>query len=144
MMTSSSKGPDQVKIVVESAYEVLETVVDEAHDFCMRCESPDDVLHKVMLLTSEAVTNAIKHGNQLAKDKVVRVEFYRHDQMLEVWVQDEGDGFVREEIPNPLAEEHLLDTGGRGIFLIERIADEVRYELGGRRVGMFFSLNQAS
>jgi len=143
-MTSSSTEPDPVKIVVESAYDVLETVVDKAHDFCLQCQCSDDVLHKVMLLTSEAVTNAIKHGNQLSKDKVVHVEFYHRNEALEVWVQDEGEGFERKEIPNPLAEEHLLDTGGRGIFLIERMADEVRYELDGRRVGMFFALNQVS
>jgi serine/threonine-protein kinase RsbW len=58
--------------------------------------------------------------------------------VIEVWVEDEGEGFVRRDIPDPLSAEHLLDTGGRGIFLIERMADEVRYERDGRRVGMIF------
>jgi len=138
-MTKTSKSaPNYLKIVVESSFSELETVVDQAHDFCMSCSSGEELVHKVMLLTSEAVTNAIKHGNRLADGKTVVVEFISKDSEVEVWVQDEGEGFVRGEIPDPLAEEHLLDPGGRGIFLIERIADEVRYELGGRRVGMIF------
>ena len=54
-------------------------------------------------------------------------------------VEDEGEGFEREEIADPLASENLLEDGGRGIFLIERMADEVIYENGGRRVGIILT-----
>ena len=138
MTMPAPSGSNYAKIVVASSFSALEKVVDQAHDFCISCCDNDDLTHKVMLLTSEAVTNAMKHGNRLAEDKNVEIEFINRGDVIEVWVEDEGEGFVREDVPNPLSEEHLLDTGGRGIFLIERMADEVRYERDGRRVGMIF------
>lgn len=91
-----------------------------------------------MLLTSEAVTNAIEHGNAFDESKSVVLEFISRDSLLEVWVEDEGGGYVRSEVADPLSEEHLLSEGGRGIFLIEHLADEVRYSNNGRRIGMLF------
>ncbi len=138
-MTTDSES-NYLKIVVESSFSVLDMIVDKASDFCIASDSSEEVRHKVMLLSSEAVTNAIKHGNALADDKTVEVEFFHRDAGIEIWVQDEGDGFNREDIPDPLATEHLMDIGGRGIFLIEELADEVRYELDGRRVGILLKM----
>jgi serine/threonine-protein kinase RsbW len=141
---TTDNGPNNVRMVVESSFSVLEKVVDEAHDFCVNCSASEDVLHRVMLLTSEAVTNAIKHGNKLAEDKSVEIEFIHKNGAIEIWIQDEGDGFQRDNIPDPLADEQLLAVGGRGIFLIEEIADDVRYEQDGRKVGMFFRMTPES
>ena len=116
----------------------LEAVVDKARSFFESQTNDMNILHKVMLVTSEAVTNGMKHGNKLDEGKSVCVDFRCSDRSIEVWVEDEGKGFDREAIPDPLSSEHLLDEGGRGIFLIEKMADEVRYEMGGRRIGMIF------
>ena len=53
-------------------------------------------------------------------------------------VEDEGEGFLRSAVGDPLAEDNLLEDGGRGLFLIERMADDVRYERGGRRTVIRF------
>ncbi len=138
MTSATHPGAHSERLVVESSYSELEVVVDAAYSFFSAYTDNMDLLHKVMLLTSEAVTNGMKHGNKLAAGKTVTVDFKCNTPYLEVWGEDEGEGFIREDIPDPLSAEHLMDEGGRGVFLIEKMADEVRYELGGRRIGMIF------
>lgn len=137
---TSATHPDlhNQRLVVKSSYSELEKAVDAAYSFFSAYTDNMDLLHKVMLLTSEAVTNGMNHGNKLVANKTVTIDFKCNTQYLEIWVEDEGEGFVREDIPDPLSAEHLMDEGGRGIFLIEEIADEVHYEMGGRRVGIIF------
>ncbi|MCZ6758263.1 MAG: ATP-binding protein [Bacteroidetes bacterium] len=140
MRSTEDEGSNFMRLVVDSSYSELESVINQALSFFASHTDNMDVIHKVMLLTSEAVTNGMKHGNQLDKNKSVVIDFMCHENSFEVWVEDEGNGFDRDAIPDPLSSEHLMDEGGRGIFLIEKMADEVNYEKGGRRVGMVFNL----
>jgi serine/threonine-protein kinase RsbW len=91
-------------------------------------------VYTAVLLASEAATNAIEHGNKLDTTRKVRISYIVQDGSVEMHFEDEGSGFNRADIPDPLSDENILDDGGRGIFLIERLADAVRYENGGRRV----------
>lgn len=116
----------------------MDQVIDTTQEFIGRHEPDEDRAYTILLLASEAITNAIEHGNALDESKTVLVDMWARNGHVEIWVEDEGPGFVRKEVPDPLAREHLLDEGGRGIFLIEQLADEVRYELDGRRIGMLF------
>jgi serine/threonine-protein kinase RsbW len=125
-------------LTISSKFENLEDVVERAESFFSGVSSDDDFVYNAVLLTSEAVTNAIEHGNSLDPSKSVYIEFISTDDTHELWVEDEGPGFAPEDVKDPLREENLLEDGGRGIFLIEHLADEVRYEKGGRRIGMVF------
>lgn len=125
-------------IEIFSTFDELEKIVDEAELFFASCFSDDEKVYMGVLLTSEAVSNAIEHGNALDASKKVLIEFHSTPEFVELWVEDEGHGFVREDLKDPLAEEHLCDDSGRGIFLMEKLADEVRFEKGGRRIGLFF------
>lgn len=132
---SETSDPIQ-RIEISSRFEELELVVDAAEAFYTRCFKEEDRIFTGVLLASEAVTNAIEHGNKNDQSKQVVIEFRIRAGRSECWVEDEGDGFVREDIADPLASENLLEDGGRGIFLIERMADDVIYENGGRRIGI--------
>ena len=127
-------------IDIPSSFDELEQIVDEAESFFGSCFKDDEKVYTGVLLASEMVTNAIEHGNQLDASKRVFIQFIRNDSEVELWVEDQGEGFNREDIKDPLADEQLLADGGRGIFLIERLADRVQYEKGGRRVGAFFQV----
>lgn len=111
-------------------------VVDAAEAFYRTCFEDDEKIFTGVLLASEAVTNAIEHGNENDASKRVLIEFQFIPGRAECWVEDEGAGFDRDAVADPLASENLLEDGGRGIFLIERLADEVVYEKGGRRIGI--------
>lgn len=131
-------------LTIFSTFEDLEEVVERAEKFFSSVSSDAEYVYKAVLLTSEAVTNAIEHGNSFDETKSVQIEFISTDEGDQLWVEDEGEGFSPEDVKDPLREENLLSDGGRGIFLIEQIADEVRYEKGGRRIGMFFHRNSDS
>lgn len=108
--------------------------MDETETFFSALSDDGDFIYTAVLLASEAATNAIEHGNQLDASRTVSITYIHRDATVEMHFEDEGDGFNRADIPDPLSDENILDDGGRGIFLIERLADEVRYEKGGRRV----------
>jgi serine/threonine-protein kinase RsbW len=95
-----------------------------------------DALFAIRLSLGEALTNAIKHGNQRAPHKLVRVEAKIADDQIEIIVEDEGCGFDRAAIPNPTLDENLIKPSGRGIHLIETYMDEVHWSHGGRCLKM--------
>jgi serine/threonine-protein kinase RsbW len=125
-------------IALKSAFDQLEMVVEETERFVRQHEDDDDVVYNIVLLTSEAVTNAIEHGNALDESKNVVLGFKVAGEFVTVSVQDEGEGFKASSVPNPLDRENLFSDGGRGLYLMEALADEIRYEDGGRRVVMRF------
>ena len=86
------------------------------------------------LSLEEALMNAIKHGNRLSDDKVVKVACELAPARSRVVVTDEGEGFTPEAVPDPTAEENLDATGGRGILLMRNFMTEVTYSEGGRRL----------
>lgn len=81
--------------------------------------------HKLLVGTTEAVNNAIIHGNKSDPDKYVTVTVQIRKHYIIVSISDEGGGFNPEEIPNPLDEENLLKESGRGLFLMQTLMDEV-------------------
>jgi len=81
--------------------------------------------HKLLVATTEAVNNAIIHGNKANPDKQVAVKVVIRKHYVVVRVRDEGGGFDPDKIPNPLDEENLLKESGRGLFLMQTLMDEV-------------------
>ncbi len=81
--------------------------------------------HKLLVATTEAVNNAIMHGNKSKPEKTVTVDVTIKKRYIVIRVCDEGGGFDPEEIPNPLDEENLLKESGRGLFLMQTLMDEV-------------------
>lgn len=86
---------------------------------------------------NEALANAVQHGceNDPAKEVEILVECDPSSGMLIV-VKDPGCGFDPADIPNPIVGEQLYADHGRGIFLINELMDEVRYENGGTEIWM--------
>ncbi len=91
-------------------------------------------LFAMRLALEEALVNAIKHGNKLSDDKVVRVACVLNDEAARVVIKDQGDGFDPDDVPDPTAEENLDRTCGRGIMLMRSFMTEVRYGDRGREV----------
>lgn len=76
---------------------------------------------------SEALANAILYGNNADPAKRVRVEVELSREELALVVYDEGAGFDPGVVPDPTLPENLERAGGRGIFLLRELMDEVRY-----------------
>ena len=127
---------DHVHLDVASTHAQLEVVVERVQDFAAQHTDDEEMAYCLVLITSEAATNAMKHGNTFDEEKHVLVDLYAYADRFEVHVEDEGDGFNRADIADPLEEENLTSTGGRGLLLIETMADAVTLGKGGRRIGI--------
>lgn len=113
----------------------VEVLIEEIAD---KYQLPDDTFANMMTCLSEAVNNAIIHGNQNdpAKKVIVNAEV---DGRRIVWtVTDEGDGFDPDYIPDPTAPENLELLSGRGVFIIKQLADQCIFNGRGNEIELHF------
>jgi serine/threonine-protein kinase RsbW len=117
---------------------LVEVFIDEIRG---ALEFKDDVYGNVMVAVTEAVNNSIFHGNKSLGGKrvFIRCESVNPYRIV-VCVQDEGSGFDPEKLPDPTAPENLENPGGRGVFLMRHLSDDIQFEEGGRCVKMFFNI----
>ena len=90
----------------------------------------------LFIALDEAFVNAVKHGNRNDPSKLVRITAQLSSKEARFTVEDEGDGFAVQEIPDPRDPENLFKTSGRGVLLIYNIMDEVAYNARGNRLTM--------
>ena len=112
---------------------LLDVVVTE---ILKETDFTEDIQEQINLAVIEAGTNAIKHGNKENPTKKATLEFTLAEDKLEIVIEDEGDGFTRKEVADPLDPENLLKSSGRGLFLMEACMDSVTYENNGTIIKM--------
>lgn len=83
---------------------------------------------------TEALANAVLYGNEGDARRSVRVEVSIDSSRVELRVVDQGSGFDPEAVPDPTQPENLERSGGRGLFLIRQLMDEVEYNERGNAV----------
>ena len=93
-------------------------------------------LFGLRIALEEAIVNAIKHGNKLDRNKHVKINASISSKQAEIEVEDEGPGFDRASVPDPLNEENIEKFTGRGILMIESYMTKVSWDRGGRRLKM--------
>ncbi len=98
---------------------------------------------KVLVATLEAVNNAILHGNKADSSKIVDVVISFTDAELKVKVSDEGKGFLPDKVPDPTKPENILSVNGRGVFLMRRLADNIKFNKEGNSVEMTFNTRES-
>ncbi|PAU93375.1 ATP-binding protein [Aliifodinibius salipaludis] len=135
--------PDTKKLVLNSSFDEMEErlgpYVEKLKQWTGVTEEDSS---RIMLTLSEAVNNAIIHGNNENPDKkvVVLSTLDKENRVLTISVEDQGEGFDPEEIPDPLKEENLLNEGGRGVYLIKQYADDLQFSKGGSKATITFEL----
>ena len=112
---------------------LLDVVVTE---ILKETDFAEDIQEQINLAVIEAGTNAIKHGNKENPIKRATIEFTLAEGRLEIVIEDEGEGFTRQEVADPLDPENLLKSSGRGLFLMEACMDSVTYENNGTIIKM--------
>jgi serine/threonine-protein kinase RsbW len=113
---------------IEVALETLFESVDQAEEISLRaaklCGFGEDDCQKICLAVREGVINAIRYGNRQQREKKILLTCARCEDKFVVHILDQGCGFDLADVPDPLAEENLLKTSGRGIFLMRTFMDE--------------------
>ena len=90
---------------------------------------------------TEALANAVLYGNRSDPAKIVRVEVALDLSRVVLHVKDEGPGFDPSCVPDPTLPGNLEGTGGRGLFLIHELMDEVEYNECGNVVRLVLLRN---
>lgn len=119
---------------MRSTYDESERIPDFVTEIQEECNLGDKFTDNLMLVLSEAVTNAIVHGNKLNPEKTATVSISVTPISVTAIVQDEGDGFKPSAQKNPLDSENLLKAGGRGVFLIQELSDSYEYKDSGTKL----------
>ena len=130
----------QKTIRIESAIENLRVVENAIDALTNDAGISQDSYGKILIGTLEAVNNAIVHGNKSDLNKSVEVKFYLENNNLEVTVTDQGKGFKPSEIPDPTRPENIELLAGRGVFLMSKLADNIKFNKIGNSVTMTFKI----
>jgi len=102
--------------------------VNLAEEMCLKVAEAagfnEDDCYKIGMSVREGVINAFHYGNQERPEKKIYLAVDLTNEKMIIHVLDEGKGFTLSDVPDPLAEENLLSTSGRGIFLMRAFMDE--------------------
>ncbi|MEP1359665.1 MAG: ATP-binding protein [Marinobacter alexandrii] len=132
---------DNIQIQIPSLPEnirIVESFIDNAKD---QYKLNDDIYGNIMIAVTESVNNAIVHGNQSNSKKSVHLQLALEDSLIRFTVEDEGTGFDYSNLPDPTLPENLSKPGGRGIFLMKNLCDEVSFKKDGRIAELSFYLS---
>jgi serine/threonine-protein kinase RsbW len=106
----------------------------------MRYNLSPDKQCSILISLTEAVTNAIVHGNCRQESKTVEVKTRKDRDRIALRVTDQGTGFDYDNLPDPTAPENLCKCGGRGVFLMRQLSDNIRFFNNGSTVEMIFKI----
>lgn len=99
-----------------------------ANEIVSKVEIDDEMFGNILLTLSEAINNAIVHGNKFDPHKYVTVKYYVYNDILNIDIVDEGEGFDVTKIPDPTNPENIENLYGRGVFIIISLADKAEFE----------------
>jgi serine/threonine-protein kinase RsbW len=116
----------------------VESMIDSV---CEELSLNEDSYGNVLIAVTEAVNNAIVHGNHSLPEKRVVVSVEQNEKKVVFTVHDEGEGFDFENLPDPTAPENLEKLDGRGIFLMKSLSDGVEFDESGSKVSITFAMN---
>lgn len=126
------------KLRIESVMSNLRKVENAIDEITAKLKIKQDNYGKILVATLEAVNNAIKHGNRNNPEKNVEVLITMDGDEMKVEVTDEGEGFDPSSVPDPTRPVNIEELSGRGIFLMSKLADSIKFNKAGNRVTMTF------
>ena len=103
----------------------------------------NDKYYNILIILTEAINNAICHGNQLDKNKQIHFEVFSNKDNLKIIIIDEGEGFNPNALEDCTKEENLLKESGRGIYIMKSLSDEFSFtpSQNGTKFQMTFYIN---
>jgi len=124
---------------LSSNYKSIASVEKLIDKVCNTVGVNEESYGNVLIAVTEAVNNAIQHGNKENEDLQINVSVKDNPKSVCFSVKDEGLGFDFNNLPDPTSPDNLLKESGRGIFLMQNLADKVEFIGEGNEVSLFFS-----
>jgi len=125
--------PSQIESISQ-----IESFID---DVCDQFSIGEDHYGNILIALTEAINNAITHGNKFDAAKKVNVEMESNPDEICFTVSDEGEGFDFDNIPDPTLPENITKINGRGVFLMKSLADEVIFDEKGTKTTLKFTIS---
>lgn len=107
-------------------------------DICAEYSINEDVYGNVLISVTEAVNNAVIHGNSNDSSLFLDLRVYASDTEVCFVVSDQGKGFNYDDLPDPTSPDNLLKENGRGVFLMRSLSDDLAFENAGSTVLLYF------
>jgi serine/threonine-protein kinase RsbW len=117
---------------------LVERVID---DVCEQYKVNEDRYGNILIAVTEAVNNAITHGNHNDPKKSVTIAYSIDPSSITFSISDEGSGFDYKNLPDPTAPENIDKVNGRGIFLMKNLSDNIEFDENGKQVQLKFNFN---
>jgi CheY-like chemotaxis protein len=127
---------EKIEFELPSDLTLMNGVLHYLHERVVQLGLINPERSNLFIALDEAFVNAVKHGNRNDPHKIVRITADLSAKEARFTVEDEGEGFSLNEIPDPLDPANLFKSSGRGVLLIYNIMDEVRYNERGNRLTM--------
>ena len=133
--------PFEVKrIVLTSNPDNLDAVAQFVKEIDARQSISPQVYPNILITLTEAVANAIHHGNKADCNKKIAIDCKINPARLTFRISDEGNGFNHRKLPDPTTRDRIDKEDGRGVFIMKQLSDKVSYRNKGRTVIIQFSL----
>ncbi|MFI5163925.1 MAG: ATP-binding protein [Bacteroidia bacterium] len=130
------------KLLIPSKSENMVLIEKLVDDVCDLFDIKEDIYGHILVALTEAVNNALQHGNKANPDKQIEITFKIKDNTLYFTVKDEGPGFDFNNLADPTDPKNIEKPTGRGIFLMKHLADSVSFEDKGRKSILEFKLSK--
>ena len=128
------------KIQITSKPENLNIVEKLIENIKEEYKLGEDSYGNILVAVSDAVNNAILHGNKANPEKKVDIGYQCKDNKISFIVTDEGEGFNHYNLPDPTAAENIEKPSGRGVFLMKHLSDHIIFSNNGRTVELYFKI----
>ena len=128
------------ELKIKSVSDNLRKVEKFIDEIASELSLTDSVYGNLLIATLEAANNAIVHGNKGNDEKEVDILLIKDIDKIILRVQDQGNGFDFNSIPDPTAPENIEKINGRGVFLMQKLSDKIEFFENGRIVQLTFSL----
>jgi serine/threonine-protein kinase RsbW len=129
------------KLSISSKSENIVLVEKMVEDVCELYNINEDNYGNILVALTEAVNNAIYHGNQADPKKLIDISFRSKKEAISFIIKDQGTGFDHTQLPDPTDPEHIDQPNGRGVFLMRNLADKVEFEEKGSKVVLTFNVS---
>jgi len=122
-----AKEPLYAHLALSSRFENIEIAERALIDLCEHAGFSGDDSYWLVTALREATANAIRHGNRQDPERTVLIDCRIHDSEVLIRVEDEGEGFEPESVPDPTDPGYLLRPSGRGIFYMRQFMTRVEF-----------------
>jgi serine/threonine-protein kinase RsbW len=137
LVPTAPSGGARIHFTMPSDVGCIEHAVSLVARHCLAGVPADARLRfRLQVAVAEALANAVVRGNREDPSKLVSVEAELRPGSIRIHVTDEGEGFDPVRVPDPLDPAQLTDTRGRGLFLIRKLVDDVRFNERGTSICM--------